>query len=305
MAPFFSIILPTYNRACRLPTAINSVLSQTFVDFELIIVDDGSTDHTKETVQGFDDKRIVYIYQDNAERSAARNNGIRHAKGEYICFLDSDDCYLANHLQILRDEISKRIEEVALFYTGMLMITESTGVAKGVPMLYEQKLSPVLFVWNHFLLINSVCVHRKILENNLFDPRFNIWEDTHLWLRITSQYPFYQIPVYTTLAIEHTDGSVVQNFVQVNMTAINTYINAIFDLFQNYQHLIAPHITSTMRDQYALSKLYMFQSFAYSNRQYNVVVQIQKRAYEIHKRKMRYLKDRCILVVRRLTRSIG
>jgi glycosyltransferase involved in cell wall biosynthesis len=90
-SPFFSIILPTYNRASFISKAIESVIDQLYNKWELIILDDGSTDNTKEIVLSFNDDRIRYIYQENKERSAARNNGIRNAKGEYICFLDSDD----------------------------------------------------------------------------------------------------------------------------------------------------------------------------------------------------------------------
>ena len=96
---FFTIIIPTYNRANFLPNTINSVIKQTYSNWELIIIDDGSTDHTKQVVASFQDERIKYIYQENAERSAARNNGIKNATGEWVCFLDSDDYYLPNHLE--------------------------------------------------------------------------------------------------------------------------------------------------------------------------------------------------------------
>jgi glycosyltransferase involved in cell wall biosynthesis len=95
---FFSVIIPTYNRANLLSTAIDSVLNQTFNDFELIVVDDGSIDGTKELLKEYQEKdsRVRYIYQENAERSAARNSGIKNAKGTYICFLDSDDYFELN-----------------------------------------------------------------------------------------------------------------------------------------------------------------------------------------------------------------
>ncbi|MCS6985063.1 MAG: glycosyltransferase family 2 protein, partial [Leptospiraceae bacterium] len=80
--PFFSVILPTYNRASWLPRSIQSVLDQKFQDFELIIVDDGSTDNTREVVAHFSDPRIKYYYKENQERSAARNFGIRKASGQ-------------------------------------------------------------------------------------------------------------------------------------------------------------------------------------------------------------------------------
>ena len=85
----FSIILPTFNRAHMIHEAIKSVFNQTYKNWELIIVDDGSTDKTKEVIDKYieKDKRVRYLYQKNKERSAARNNGIKNAKGDCICFL--------------------------------------------------------------------------------------------------------------------------------------------------------------------------------------------------------------------------
>ena len=96
----FSIILPTFNRANFITKAIESVINQTYKNWELIVIDDGSTDNTEEIIQKFikKEKRITYYYQKNQERSAARNNGIKRAKGDYICFLDSDDLYYPTHI---------------------------------------------------------------------------------------------------------------------------------------------------------------------------------------------------------------
>jgi glycosyltransferase involved in cell wall biosynthesis len=91
LCPSFSITIPTYNRAHLLPRAITSVLNQTFGDFELTIVDDGSTDDTEEVVKSFADPRIRYLYQSNSGGGAARNRGARASTGKYITFLDSDD----------------------------------------------------------------------------------------------------------------------------------------------------------------------------------------------------------------------
>ena len=99
-SPHFSIITPTFNRAKYIVTAIESVLAQRFENFELIIVDDGSTDESASLIAPFAavDKRVRYIHQENKGRSVARNVGIDIAKGKYVCFLDSDDFWLPNHL---------------------------------------------------------------------------------------------------------------------------------------------------------------------------------------------------------------
>lgn len=100
--PIFSIILPTFNRAYCLATAIQSVLDQSFESWELIIVDDGSTDDTQIIAEGFanSDSRIQYLFQENSGASAARNYGIEKACGLYLAFLDSDDRYTQEHLAV-------------------------------------------------------------------------------------------------------------------------------------------------------------------------------------------------------------
>lgn len=96
--PLASVIIPTYNRSEILPRAIESVLNQTFTDFELIVVDDGSTDNTESVVRSYNDNRIRFVKQQNCGANSARNNGIRHATGKYISFLDSDDKFAEKYL---------------------------------------------------------------------------------------------------------------------------------------------------------------------------------------------------------------
>ena len=97
--PLVSVIIPTYNNAEYIGYAIKSVLSQSYQNLELIVVDDGSTDDTEKIVKNIDDKRLRYFYQINQERCVARNNGIKHSRGKYICFLDSDDYFLKNKIR--------------------------------------------------------------------------------------------------------------------------------------------------------------------------------------------------------------
>ena len=119
--PFFSIILPTYNRSNFLPYAIESVIKQSYNSWELIIVDDGSTDNTKSIVTKFQrkDKRIFYFFQKNQERSSARNNGIKNSTGIWICFLDSDDIYHSNHLHVFKNFLEKNNFKLGLYFSGL------------------------------------------------------------------------------------------------------------------------------------------------------------------------------------------
>ena len=106
---FFSVVIPTYNRSRSLRSTVASVLCQTFSSFEILVIDDGSTDDTREVVKLLSDKdpRIKYFYQDNSERGAARNLGIKKSKGAWICFLDSDDHFLPHHLEYLKQAVSQ------------------------------------------------------------------------------------------------------------------------------------------------------------------------------------------------------
>ena len=127
--PFFSIIIPTYNRAHIIHRPIDSIIAQTFTDWELIIVDDGSTDHTQAIVDSYNDSRIKYIWQENQERSSARNHGIKLAKGEWICFQDSDDEYLPEHLQVLNEGIQTH-PEYKVFRTGLFIFDDGKYIGK-------------------------------------------------------------------------------------------------------------------------------------------------------------------------------
>ena len=98
--PYFSVIMPAFNRQQLIEVSVGSVLNQTFGDFELIVIDDGSTDNTVQILEQINDPRLIVLKQTNAGPGAARNRGIGVAKGEYVAFLDSDDLYLPWTLQI-------------------------------------------------------------------------------------------------------------------------------------------------------------------------------------------------------------
>ncbi|MDP2692342.1 MAG: glycosyltransferase family A protein [bacterium] len=108
----FSIIIPTYNRAHLLKSTIKSVLSSDMLDFEIVVIDDGSIDETYNLIKTIDDPRLRYYYQENQERCAARNHGVRRASGKYIFFLDSDDSIPSDYLSYARKfiELNKAVQ---------------------------------------------------------------------------------------------------------------------------------------------------------------------------------------------------
>ncbi len=108
MSPYFSVIIPTYNRANFIEKTIESVLNQTYQNFEIIVVDDGSTDNTLGVLEQYKNNNKIHVHhQKNAERGAARNKGISLAKGEYVIFLDSDDLFLEHYLELLFKKIKQ------------------------------------------------------------------------------------------------------------------------------------------------------------------------------------------------------
>lgn len=124
MNPFFSIVVPTYNRAALIGETIETILAQDFPDFELIIVDDGSKDDTAAVVGNYSDPRLRYLCKENGERGAARNFGFRHAKGDYVVFFDSDDWMHADHLSTLKQAIDRQPRSGDFFSTKFCFKTD-------------------------------------------------------------------------------------------------------------------------------------------------------------------------------------
>jgi len=203
---FFSIVIPSYDRALFIKETLDSILKQTFQDWECIVVDDGSKDNTKEIVQEIikKDNRIRYVYQENAERSAARNNGIKYANGKYICFLDSDDQFTPDHLQGLFDVINKRGFRDEVYYTGCTIVKPSSKVEVKDPL--EKNL--IHFLVHHPIIPARVCAATAIFKENLYDEDIVVVEDLILWLRLAEQYSFYEVHQNSVLYNLHDDNSV-------------------------------------------------------------------------------------------------
>lgn len=198
MTPLFSIVVPTYNRALRLQGAIASVLAQTLEDWELIIVDDGSTDNTAEVVASFGDKRIKYLKNEvNMERSRSRNRGIEAATGEYVCFLDSDDHYRSNHLAVLKEAIAQTVDKAAFFFTGYVWNFPDRVEEVKLPPVASSALSAVEYIIQYQPAPSASCVHRALLKDNLFNPSLIVNEDVELFARIVSRSSLIKLEAYT------------------------------------------------------------------------------------------------------------
>lgn len=195
--PKVSVIIPTYNREKYLPEAIDSVLNQTFQDFELIIVDDGSTDNTKEILKPYLSK-IRYIYQKNKGPSAARNTGIRYSTGEWIAFLDADDIWLLYKLK-LQVKYLEEHPDIALVYADLGVFNEK-GVIEKNHYLSRKISRPTGYIFQELVmrpLISTitVMVRKSIFDTvGLFSEDLLIGEDYELWLRIAKNYKIGYLP---------------------------------------------------------------------------------------------------------------
>jgi len=205
--PTVSVIIPTYNRANLITDTINSVLSQTYKNYEIIIIDDGSTDNTKEVLSPYMNK-IAYIYQDNQGASAARNTGIRYAKGEYIAFLDSDDLWLPFKLE-KQVKILKKHKDVYLVYSN-ISYCDVTGTF--IKIAHNPRMICSGYIPEKVLLWKVQCGHpptwliRKscFKEIGYFDTSFKMSEDREMSIKLAMKYEIYGIKEPLTIVRQHS-----------------------------------------------------------------------------------------------------
>jgi len=188
MKPKVSVIIPTFNRANLIPVAIKSVINQTYHAFELIIVDDGSIDNTKEVVSSLrKDERIRYIWQENQERAVARNTGITASRGEYISFLDSDDEYLPNKLTA-QISVLEENPDIGIVFGGCIESDETGEYSREIkPWIYHPSPEYSLKEWlfSSPIYFSVSMVRRTCLERTaLFDPQIKRAEDIDLMFRL-------------------------------------------------------------------------------------------------------------------------
>jgi glycosyltransferase involved in cell wall biosynthesis len=205
----FSIVCATYNRAYILDKAIKSVQNQLIKEWELIIIDDGSTDNTAETVHCFanEDSRIKYHYQQNSERSAARNKGIQLAQGDYICFLDSDDQFEENHLSGLKSCIKTNADKNQSILAVFSKIVDENGIQIGFSTIEtgENDLETVVL---NTITPGQICVPRSLLQENNFNEKIRISEDTELLYRLVMNNRLVVVDQYSLVYVKHNDNSV-------------------------------------------------------------------------------------------------
>ena len=187
--PTVGVVIPSYNAADFLPQAIESVLKQTAIIDDIVVVDDGSTDQTEDVVKRFTEDGVRYIKQANQGSAGARNTGVRSLSTDYICFLDTDDSWLPNKTTLQRDILMRRFE-IGLVSGDQIFWDPERSIRKvrrfsGQPTrhLLRRKLALSNIVGNP----SMVMVRRSIFEDvGLFDPSLRFGDDWDMWLRIAA-----------------------------------------------------------------------------------------------------------------------
>lgn len=192
-----SIIIPTYNYGIFIGDAIDSVLNQTFNDYEIIVVDDGSTDNTSDIINKYNDK-ISYLSKSNDGPASARNLGIKNSSGDYICFLDADDVFLPNKLEIqveLLDTILNK--NIGLLYSDFLVTDKYMNLILkyyGCKKFSSHNNAVKYLLQSNYINTSTVMIVKDyLLEVGLFNERYKYLEDYDLWLRLGMNYEFAYI----------------------------------------------------------------------------------------------------------------
>jgi glycosyltransferase involved in cell wall biosynthesis len=212
--PLVSVIIPTYNCERYITETITSVLDQQFRNLELIVVDDGSTDRTREIVAGFGDP-VRLIKQSNARVCAARNRGLAESRGQFVCFMDHDDYWFP-------DKLARQIEamhanpEVGVVYSGFILWRANQNGVFPSPASFDLAEYPTgrdedfsgwiyhQFLLDCWMLTSTAMFRREVFDRCApFDVNLPYSEDWELWLRLSHEYPFLKLHRPNTLYRQH------------------------------------------------------------------------------------------------------
>jgi glycosyltransferase involved in cell wall biosynthesis len=260
-----SVIIPTYNRADLLGEALSSVFAQTYRDFEIVVVDDGSTDNTVEVLRPLEEQGLLrYIYQKNAGEAAARNKGLLEAKGRYIAFLDSDDIFEPEKLE-LQTAYLQNHAEIGLVHSGYIKF-DNAGNNLGYrdASWFSGRIYPqILLYWTTLMAVDTVLISRNVFENvGLFNENLRTGPDLDMWRRIARKYPF--------------------GFINKSLARIRVHTGNISGNKMDAAEGFAKYLTKAFEDDPALSLRFRQRAFSkmYSSMAYNLLADENKQAMQ-------------------------
>ncbi len=193
--PKVSVVIPTYNRSSLVKETICSVLAQTELDLEVIVVDDGSTDGTRKVVEGLQDGRVSYFYKINGGAASARNLGLSKGEGEYVAFLDSDDCWPANYLEVMVSHLENNSEFGAV-YSPITVVYPDGSKVKSYKMPKDKSGWITLDLFrNSFVWPSAVVFRGSVWKDFYFDELLKrSYEDSDAFLRLSMHTQFLFVP---------------------------------------------------------------------------------------------------------------
>lgn len=233
-----SVIIPTYNRSELLKKAVKSLKKQSHQNFEIIIIDDFSTDDTAQVVKEMDDERIVYLKHDiNKGGSEARNTGIRQATGSFIGFLDSDDQWLPDKLEKQLKQFEGK-PDVGVIYTGVQVVNENNQPTRKIVPEYKGEILSKLFESNCIDTTSSVLVKKEVLERvQGFDASLPSCQDWDLYIRLAQVTKFDFVKESMVLFYHHSGERITTNKKSV--------LKGHLSIFEKYKELARKQRKST------------------------------------------------------------
>lgn len=231
MDPFFSIIIPTFNRARLLSSTIDSVLNQDYNNFELIIVDDGSTDNTSDVIEGFcsRDSRIKYFYKKNEERNIARNYGAAKAFGEYLIFFDSDDTmdksFLNKYYSHLKDKSIPILSSNIRYKNAIINVFDD----------FKSKNTTLHLCERGHIYLPCTAFRKDTIDSPFFypDPNFTRGEDQYRVIKSSISYPFVILPYCGVNIGNHTERSVYIEDIERQIYSYNLMKTTLAPILNN------------------------------------------------------------------------
>lgn len=243
--PIVSVIIPTHNRPELLQKAINSVLKQTYKSFEILVINDAGED-VAGLINSFNDPRIKYFVNDiNRGPSASRNIGIKNSRGRYIAFLDDDDLLYKNHLKTLI-ETQKKINTAVVYSDAYrVLIDKVTNQVIDKKVIYSLDFDRNYLLIHNIATVQSFLIDKHIVKDDLlFDETFSTHEDWEFWLRLSTKYSFYHLPVVTSEYKHFNDDS------NVSLSKLEEMLNTMKIIYNKYK--IEPKLEkyrlATMKD---------------------------------------------------------
>ncbi len=190
--PLVSVIIPAFKAAPFIKECLDAVLKQSYENYEIIVVDDGSPDNQKDIIQPYLDnnKNIKYYYQPNKGVSAARNSGFKISKGDLVAFLDADDVWMPNNLEVKVHAIQK--DNIGMVHSNAYLIDEHSNLIEGELSGSEGQLLNKLLAWKDTVVPgpSSILIKRKVVENiGLWDEELSTSADQDFFIRVASKYP--------------------------------------------------------------------------------------------------------------------